>query len=79
MTKAKNQIPEDKLKLHDKLINTIPAIERKRVNMPYTSVNGHMFTYLSKDGIMGLRLPKDEREAFLKSIKLLYLNSTEQL
>ena len=33
--------------------------------MPYTSLNGHMFSFLDKDGNMGLRLPKDEREEFL--------------
>ena len=33
---------------------------------PYTSVNGHMFTHLGKTGTMGLRLPKEEREAFLE-------------
>jgi hypothetical protein len=34
--------------------------------MPYTSVNGHMFTILSKSGSLGMRLPKDDREAFLE-------------
>ena len=34
--------------------------------MPYTSLNGHMFSYLSKEGTLALRLPAKEREAFLK-------------
>jgi TfoX/Sxy family transcriptional regulator of competence genes len=37
--------------------------------MPYTSINGHMFTYLGKSGSLGIRLPKDEREAFLEKYK----------
>lgn len=37
--------------------------------MPYTSLNGHMFSYLSKDGKLALRLPAEEREAFLKKYK----------
>ena len=66
MAKAKVEIPEDKLALYDQLIASNPDIERKGVTMPYTSLNGHMFTYLSKTGSLGLRLPKDEREAFLE-------------
>ncbi|MGG1679320.1 hypothetical protein ACIFOT_26895 [Neobacillus sp. NRS-1170] len=65
MNKAQSQIPKGKLDLYDKLIETIPNIERKGVTSPYTSLNGHMFTYLSKDGVLGIRLPKDKREAFL--------------
>jgi TfoX/Sxy family transcriptional regulator of competence genes len=37
--------------------------------MPYTSHNGHMFTLLSKSGSLGIRLPKEEREAFLQKYK----------
>ena len=37
--------------------------------MPYTSLNGHMFSYLSKEGKLALRLPAGEREAFLKKYK----------
>jgi hypothetical protein len=34
--------------------------------MPNTSLNGHMYTYLSKAGSLGIRLPKEEREDFLE-------------
>jgi hypothetical protein len=34
--------------------------------MPYTSVNGNMFSLLTPDGTLALRLPADERDAFLK-------------
>jgi hypothetical protein len=67
--KAKPQIPSDKLALYDKLISTNPRIERKGVTMPYTSLNGHMFTYLSSAGSLGIRLPKNEREEFLRKYK----------
>lgn len=66
MSKKSNQIPKDKSELYDKLIETNPDIERKGVTMPYTSINGHMFTYLSKTGSLGIRLPKKEREEFLE-------------
>jgi hypothetical protein len=69
MSKSVKQIPQDKLELYDKLIATKPEIERKGVASPYTSRNGHMFTYLDKTGSMGLRLSKEDREAFLEKYK----------
>ncbi len=52
--------------LYDKLIATNPTIERKGKSMPYTSVNGHMFSFLSKEGKMGLRLSKEDRAHFIE-------------
>jgi len=56
--------PERSLTLFDKLIASHPEIERKGKTMPYTSHNGHMFTYLSKEGVLGIRLSHVDREAF---------------
>ena len=64
MSNKKIEIPQEKLAAYDRLIAANPDIERKGVTNPYTSVNGHMFTHLGKDGTMGMRLPKEEREAF---------------
>ena len=69
MSKPSIDIPREKLALYDKLIESHPEIERKGVTSPYTSANGHMFSYLSKTGSMGLRLPKGEREVFLEKYK----------
>ena len=66
MSKTSNLPPQDKIDLYDQLIATNPEIERKGVSNPYTSVNGHMFTHLSKTGSLGIRLPKEERESFLE-------------
>ena len=62
----KNDIPADKLALYEKLVKTNPKIERKGAANPFTSLNGHMFTYLNQSGNLALRLPEDEREKFLK-------------
>jgi hypothetical protein len=67
--KKTSNIPAEKLDFYEKLIATNPRIERKGDVHPYTSVNGHMFSYLDQTGKMGLRLPKDELEAFLKKHK----------
>jgi TfoX/Sxy family transcriptional regulator of competence genes len=66
MSKESNFPPQDKIDLYDQLIATNPEIERKGRTNPYTSHNGHMFSHLSKTGSLGLRLPKEEREAFLE-------------
>jgi len=55
--------------LYEKLVATNPSVERKGATVPYTSLNGHMFSYLSKEGKLVLRLPATEREAFLKKYK----------
>ena len=62
-------VPADKLELYEKLVATNPNVERKGATVPYTSVNGHMFSYLSKGGKLELRLPPPEREEFLKKYK----------
>jgi hypothetical protein len=62
-------VPLDKLELYEKLVATNPNVERKGATVPYTSLNGHMFSYLSKEGKLALRLPAGEREAFLKKYK----------
>ena len=40
----------DKLIQYDKIIEIIPGIERKGLNLPYTSLNGNMFSWLDKEG-----------------------------
>ena len=51
------------LELYAKLVATNPLVERKGDTMPYTSVNGHMFSLFTKEDQMTLRLPPDELEA----------------
>src|SRR5580704_12145026 len=62
----KSQIPPEKLKLYELLIATNPQIERKGDVHPYTSMNGHMFTYLDQTGTLGIRLAHEDAEAFMK-------------
>ena len=65
VSKAASEIPEQQLEAYTRLVAGHPEIERKGATVPYTSVNGHMFSLLDKTGSMGLRLSRDEREAFL--------------
>ena len=55
---SKPEVPTiaDALKQYEKLIATNPNVERKGATMPYTSLNGHMFSFLTKTGTLALRL-----------------------
>ena len=69
MFKVTPAAPAAKVALYDKLVATNPNVERKGATIPYTSLNGHMFSYLGKTGELALRLPMGVREAFLKKYK----------
>jgi hypothetical protein len=70
MSKAKKtNVPPEKLELYEKLVATNPDIERKGATVPYTSLNGHMFSYLHSSGALALRLPQGAREKFLEKYK----------
>ena len=69
MSKAAAGISEEKLALYEKLVATNSDVERKGATTPYTSLNGHMFSFLTKTGTLALRLPDDERDAFIKKYK----------
>ena len=60
---------EQSLALYERLVATNPDISRKGATMPYTSANGHMFSFLGKEGAVAIRLPSEAREAFLKRYK----------
>ena len=65
-TKKETDIGSRKLAIYEKLIASNPKIERKGDTIPYTSLNGHMFSLLAKDGSLGFRLSEEDREEFLK-------------
>jgi hypothetical protein len=69
MSKTTARIPADKLKLYEELVATLAGVPRKGDMLPYTSVNGHMFSYLSKGGTLSLRLPAQVRDEFVKKYK----------
>jgi len=66
----KSPIPAEKIALYEKAVATLPGVDRKGAANPFTALNGNMFSLLSAvTETMALRLPKDEREAFLKKYK----------
>ena len=57
--------PDRAIRLYEALVATHPSIERKGKSSPYTAVNGNMFTVLSADGTLGMRLADADRDAFI--------------
>jgi len=60
---------EEKVALYEKLILSHPAAVRKGDTVPYTSLNGHMYSYFTKDDFLALRLPPKERTGFMEKYK----------
>jgi hypothetical protein len=54
-----------KVELYNKMVASLSIVELKGATIPYTSVNGHMYSFLSKYDVVGLRLPAEERARFL--------------
>ncbi len=67
MVMSKDEISEEKLALYRALIAPHPDIELKGAKkLSYTSINGHMFTMMTKDGRLGIRLSKNDQKAFIE-------------
>jgi hypothetical protein len=58
-------IPAARIEAYDRLIATRPGVERKGASIPYTSLKGHMTSYLTGTGSLVLRLSPDDRARFL--------------
>lgn len=69
MAAKKNGGSEEIVALYEKLVATIPKLERKGDANPYTSMNGNMFTLLHQSRTLAIRLPDDKRDEFLKKYK----------
>ena len=57
------------VELYNKLVATHKDSILKGDTIPYTSLNAHMYSYVSKDGMVALRLAAADREAFIEKYK----------
>jgi hypothetical protein len=64
-SKDRKQAPPN-LERYERVVATIAGVERKGVTLPYTSLNGHMFSFVAEDGTVALRLGADDRSAFME-------------
>lgn len=69
VSKKEHSISPEKFAQYEKLVATNPKVELKGATIPYTSHKGHMFSNFNPDGTLGLRLPPDEIEPFIKKYK----------
>ncbi len=74
-SKPQPHAPADKVALYEKLVATLPDVERKGAANPYTSVNGNMFSQLLPSGRVSLRLAEADRESFIEKFNT---KNTEQ-
>ncbi len=52
------------LEIYDRLIAAHAGLSRKGAKMPYTAMNGNMFTFVDPDGVMALRFSDADLDAF---------------
>jgi hypothetical protein len=60
---------EEKEKLYTLMVASQPGAVQKGDTVPYTSVNGNMYSFLAKGDFVGLRLPEEEKTKFLDKYK----------
>lgn len=62
---AKSEATEKTLQLYSDLLSCV-GLEQKGKNMPYTSMNGNMYSFVAKEGYVGIRLSKDDFNEFIE-------------
>lgn len=65
--RKRTSVPAEQLELYERLVAAVEGAEVKsNFGSAYTAVNGNMYSMISKYGVVGIRLPKDEHAAFLE-------------
>jgi len=54
------------INLYNDMLASIPEAVRKGKTTPYTSMNGNMYSFVSKEGEIALRFGKEDLEKFVK-------------
>jgi hypothetical protein len=62
---AKYEGPPNRLGHYTRVVDSTAGVELKGATMPYTSRNGHMFSFLDPSGSMALRLPPGTGQEFV--------------
>lgn len=56
--------PAEALQHYEAAVATLGDVKRKGAANPYTALNGHMFTFLDKEGVVSIRLSREDTEEF---------------
>lgn len=61
--------PPAKVALYERLLASVEGVARKsNFGSAYTAVNGHMYSMISKHGVVGIRLLEPNRSTFLSAV-----------
>lgn len=62
----KKDYPHDKvLALYEDIISNVQGLDCKGNKNPYTSVNGHMFSFIDREGKLSMRFSEDRKEELI--------------
>ena len=59
--KPSSAAPETETRLYVAAVAATEGCELKGATMPYTSINGNMYSFLDKNGVVAIRLGESER------------------
>jgi hypothetical protein len=65
----KDDVPPKTLEALERMAAGVPGVEVKGAKTPYTSLNGNMFSFITAERALALRLPAEVREALIRDGK----------
>ena len=69
MGKHGTGVPADRLALYERLVDQVEGVEIKGAKSAYTSLNGHMFSFMTSEGVLALRFSDEEQKVFMEAFK----------
>ena len=69
MGKHGTGVPPDKLALYERLVERVDGVEIKGAKSAYTSLNGHMFSFMTAEGALALRFSNGDQKAYMETFK----------
>lgn len=63
---AKAEERHENIEIYDRLIALLPDQKRKGKASAYTSLNGHMFSFMDKNGELAIRFSEAEKKALME-------------
>jgi len=63
------------LAIYENLLQKCHRFERKGKTVPYTSANGHMFSFINKEGDLVIRFSKSTQEEYFEKYQTSYFKS----
>jgi len=61
-----NTLWSKRLEIYDQLVAKCSRFDRKGKTVPYTSANGHMFSFMNKDAELGIRFSREVQEKYIE-------------